>query len=52
MRLVDMIISFPRLVLLITLVALFQPSIFLIIVVLGLTQWPYISRIVRARSWR
>jgi peptide/nickel transport system permease protein len=47
MRFVDLVISFPRLVLLITLVALFQPSIFLIIVVLGLTQWPYISRIVR-----
>ena len=47
MRFVDLIISFPRLVLLITLVALFQPSIFLIIVVLGLTQWPYISRLVR-----
>jgi peptide/nickel transport system permease protein len=47
MRFVDMVVSFPRLVLLITIVALFEPSIFLIIAVLGLTQWPYISRIVR-----
>lgn len=47
MRFVDLVISFPRLVLLIAIVALFQPGIFLIIVVLGLTQWPYISRIVR-----
>ena len=47
MRVVDMVVSFPRLVLLITIVALFEPSIFLIIAVLGLTQWPYISRIVR-----
>jgi peptide/nickel transport system permease protein len=48
MRFVDMIISFPRLVLLITIVALFQhSSIFLIIAVLGFTQWPGTSRIVR-----
>ena len=37
MRLVDMVISFPQLVLLITIIALFQPSIFLITAVLGLT---------------
>ncbi len=47
MRLVDMVISFPRLVLLITIIALFEPSIFLIIAVLGLTQWPSTARIVR-----
>jgi peptide/nickel transport system permease protein len=47
MRFVDMVIAFPRLVLLITIIALFEPSIFLIVAVLGLTQWPYVSRIVR-----
>lgn len=48
MRFVDMVISFPRLVLLITIVALFdQRSIFLIIAVLGFTQWPGTSRLVR-----
>jgi peptide/nickel transport system permease protein len=47
MRLVDMVISFPQLVLLITIIALFRPSIFLIIAVLGLTQWPNTTRIVR-----
>ena len=48
MRFVDMIISFPRLVLLILIVALFDGStIFLIIAVLGFTQWPGTSRIVR-----
>ncbi|MBI4521403.1 MAG: ABC transporter permease [Gemmatimonadetes bacterium] len=47
MRFVDMIISFPSLVLLITVVALFTPSIFLIVAVLGLTQWPGTARIVR-----
>lgn len=48
MRFVDMVISFPPLVLLITIVAFFQPSIFLIVAVLGLTQWPGTARIVRA----
>ncbi len=47
MRFVDMVISFPRLVLLITLVALFRPSILIIIAVLGLTLWPTTARIVR-----
>jgi peptide/nickel transport system permease protein len=47
MRVVDMVISFPQLVLLITIVALFEPSIFLIVAVLGLTLWPSTARIVR-----
>ena len=47
MRFVDIVISFPRLVLLITIIALFQPSIFLITAVLGLTLWPGTARIVR-----
>jgi peptide/nickel transport system permease protein len=47
MRFVDVIISFPRLVLLITIIAIFEPSIFLIIAVLGLTLWPGTARIVR-----
>jgi len=47
MRFVDVVISFPRLVLLITIIALFEPSIFLITAVLGLTQWPSTARIVR-----
>lgn len=47
MRLVDVVISFPRLVLLIAIIALFEPSIFLIIAVLGLTLWPSTARLVR-----
>ena len=47
MRFVDMIISFPRLILLVTIVAVFDRSIFLIVVVLGLTLWPGTARIVR-----
>ncbi len=47
MRLTDMVLAFPRLVLLIMIVALFTPSTTLIILVLGLTQWPGTTRIVR-----
>jgi peptide/nickel transport system permease protein len=47
MRFTDMVLAFPRLVLLILIVALFSPSIFIIITVLGLTQWPGTTRIVR-----
>ncbi len=47
MRFVDMVISFPQLVLLITIIAFFEPSIFLITAVLGLTLWPNTARIVR-----
>lgn len=47
MRFVDIVIAFPRLVLLIAIIALFEPSIFLIVVVLGLTHWPLTARIVR-----
>jgi peptide/nickel transport system permease protein len=48
MRFVDMVISFPRLILLITIIAIFEPTIFLVIAVLGLTLWPSTARIVRA----
>ena len=47
MRLVDMVLSFPRLVLLIAIIAFFEPSIFLIVAVLGLTQWPHPTRLIR-----
>ncbi|HEX6938160.1 MAG TPA: ABC transporter permease [Longimicrobiales bacterium] len=47
MRFTDMVLAFPRLVLLIMIIALFSPSLFLIIAVLGLTQWPATARIVR-----
>ncbi len=49
MRIVDLFLSFPRLVLLITVVAVFQPSIPLIVIVLGLTGWMGVSRLVRGQ---
>jgi peptide/nickel transport system permease protein len=47
MRFTDMVMAFPRIVLLLAIVALFQPSIFLIVAALALTQWPFTTRVVR-----
>jgi peptide/nickel transport system permease protein len=47
MRLTDMMLSFPRLVLLIVVIALFEPNIYLVVVVLGLTGWMGTARLVR-----
>lgn len=47
MRVVDMILSFPRLVLLITLAAVFEPGMGMVVGVLGLTLWPGTARLVR-----
>ncbi len=47
MRIVDLLLSFPRLVLLITVVALVPPSALVITLVLGLTGWMGTSRLVR-----
>src|SRR5690606_8492438 len=46
MRFTDMMLSFPRLILLIVIIALFEPSIWLVVVVLGLTGWMGDARIV------
>ena len=50
MRFTDTVLAFPRLILLILIVALFSPSLTLIILVLGLTQWPGTARIVRGEA--
>jgi peptide/nickel transport system permease protein len=47
MRFTDMMLSFPRLVLLIVVIALFSPSIWLVVAVLGLTGWMGTARLVR-----
>jgi peptide/nickel transport system permease protein len=47
MRLTDMMLSLPRLILLIVIIALFDASIFTVVIVLGLTGWMGIARIVR-----
>jgi peptide/nickel transport system permease protein len=49
MRTVDLFLSLPRLVLLITVMALFPPSIALVVLLLGLTGWMGVSRLVRGQ---
>lgn len=48
-RFIDMTLSIPRLVLLLVIIAIFEPSIFLIIAVLGVTGWEGSARIVRGQ---
>jgi len=47
MRLADVVLSFPTLILIITIVSLLGPSIYNIMLVIGLLGWPPIARIVR-----
>jgi peptide/nickel transport system permease protein len=53
MFVVDMLMSMPRLVLLLAIVGIFRPkgawSIYLIIIILGLTSWMGVSRLVRSQ---
>jgi peptide/nickel transport system permease protein len=48
MRLADIVLSFPTLILIITVVSVLGPSIYNIMLVIGLLGWPPIARIVRA----
>jgi peptide/nickel transport system permease protein len=47
MRFTDLMLAFPKVFLILTLVALFTPSPLLIILVLGCTGWMVIARVVR-----
>ncbi len=47
MRFVDLMLNFPRFFLLLTLIALLRPSIWVIMVVIGLTGWMGLARLVR-----
>jgi peptide/nickel transport system permease protein len=47
MRLVDVVICFPRFFLVLTVVALVKPSLWNIIIVLGLTGWTGTARLIR-----
>jgi peptide/nickel transport system permease protein len=48
MRLADIVLSFPALILIITVVSVLGPSIYNIMIVIGVLGWPPIARIVRA----
>jgi peptide/nickel transport system permease protein len=46
----DAFLAIPRLVLLIAVVAVFEPSLAVVIFVLGFTQWPQVARFARAET--
>ncbi len=48
MALTDAVLAMPRLVLLLVLVTLWEPSLVLVVLVLGLTGWMSIARLMRA----
>jgi peptide/nickel transport system permease protein len=48
MRATDLLLAFPRIFLVLLLVALARPSLLLVMVVLGLTGWMPVARLVRA----
>ena len=47
MRLVDMVMAFPRLVLLVVIVAVFDASFPVVVLAIAFTQWPFTARLVR-----
>ena len=49
MRFVEIVQSFPTLLLLIALISIFEPTINLTILVIGLASWPSITRMVRGQ---
>ncbi len=48
MRLVDTMLAFPSIFLLLAVIALLEPSIYNIMIVIGLTSWMGVARLVRA----
>jgi peptide/nickel transport system permease protein len=48
MRLADMVLSFPSIIVIITIVSILGPSLWNVMLVIGLLGWPPISRLVRA----
>ncbi|NJL94374.1 MAG: ABC transporter permease [Anaerolineae bacterium] len=49
MRFTDMVMTFPSLIILITLVAVLEPSIYNSMLAIGLLSWPGLARIVRGQ---
>jgi peptide/nickel transport system permease protein len=49
MRFVDVLMAFPRLFLVLTLIAIYSPSIWLIVAVIGATAWMGVARLVRGQ---
>ena len=52
MRTADVVLVFPTLLLVLTLVAVFEPALWLVILVIGCTGWPNVARLVRGEVLR
>ncbi|MCR3922837.1 MAG: ABC transporter permease [Firmicutes bacterium] len=52
MRFTDIVLVFPTLLLVLTLVAIFEPALWLVILVIGGTGWPGVARLVRGEVLR
>lgn len=50
MRIVDVMLCFPSFFLILTVVAFLEPSVFNIMVIIGLTSWMGVARLVRAET--
>lgn len=48
-RLIEVVVSMPQFFLLITIVSVVERSIFIIMLIIGLTAWPNVARIVRGQ---
>ena len=46
-RIIEIVLLFPAFFLILTMVALIGPSIYIIMVVIGVTRWPTIARLIR-----
>jgi peptide/nickel transport system permease protein len=51
-RLIELVVTIPRFFLIITIVAVSKPSIYLVMIIIGLTSWTGIARFVRAELLR
>lgn len=47
-RVIEIVVSVPRLILILSIIAVAKPSIFLIMIVIGFTSWTGIARFIRA----
>lgn len=47
-RMIEILVSIPRLFLIIAVIAISKPGIVLIMVIIGLTSWTEIARFIRA----
>ncbi len=52
LRLIEIIVSIPRLILIMAIIAIAKPSILIVMVVIGFTSWTGIARFIRAELLR